>query len=83
MALTVDLGQLDRSEPVGQGGECAAGFDRGELALVADQDDLRSRMVGVVEQCCELARANHPGLVDNHDDAGRQRPVFAAVEIGE
>ena len=39
------LGQADRWDAVGDGGEGAAGVDLGELLRVTDEDDLRSKLI--------------------------------------
>src|SRR5205807_9846069 len=39
-SLAAVLGELDGVKAGGEGGEAAAGFDLGELVVVADEDDL-------------------------------------------
>jgi hypothetical protein len=64
--------QLRGAQPPPEGTEPAAGVDRGELPVVADQDDLAAGLVGVVEQRSELAGAKHGGLVDHQHRPGVQ-----------
>ena len=49
------------------GGEEAAGFDLGELVVVADEDELDLEGLGVVEELGEVAGADHGGFVDHED----------------
>jgi hypothetical protein len=55
-----------------QGAEPAAGVDRRQLPVVADQDHLGLGLVGVLEQAVELAAADHAGLIDHQDGASVQ-----------
>lgn len=55
--------QFAGPEEVGESGEGAAGVDLGQLALVADQDELAGSVLGVGEQPGEGAGAEQPGLV--------------------
>ena len=57
----------------GEGGEHAAGFDRGELVVVTDQDDFGVGVAGVVEEPGEFAGADHGGFVDDDDRAAAGR----------
>jgi len=66
VVLAAVLGELDRLETHGEGGEGAAGVDLGELVMVADEDDLGAVSVGVVEETGQLAGADHGRFVD-HD----------------
>ncbi len=70
------------SETAGEAGEGAAGVDGGELGGVTDEDQLRSSGGGVVEEPVEVAGADHPGLVDDHDVAGPE-VTPAGVEVTE
>jgi YD repeat-containing protein len=63
LVLAAVLGQHAGAKPQPQTPKAAAGVDRRELAVVADQHHLRARLVGVVEQAGELAAADHAGLV--------------------
>ena len=59
----------DRWDAVGDGGEGAAGVDLGELAGVADQDELGPCVVGGVDEAGEVAGADHGGFVDDEHGA--------------
>ena len=83
VAVAAVLGEADRVEPLGEGGEDAAGFDRGELVVVTDQDDLGVGAAGVVDEPCELAGADHGGFVDHHDRAAGEAGLGVAVERAE
>ncbi len=78
VSLAHDLQQLRSSVIVGQGGEPAAGLDARELAGVADGDDLRARLLSVLEQArCDPGR-RHAGFVDHQHDATSE----AAMPVG-
>ena len=69
-----------RAEPVGQRREQPAGLDLGQLAIVADEHELGLRLLGGVEQACEVARADHAGLVDDqHRPRGQSHAVVEGV----
>jgi hypothetical protein len=70
--LAAILGQLDGEPTAGECAERAAGFDRGELAVVAHQDELAVSRLDVVKHRHDLPRAGHAGLVDDEDDPERQ-----------
>jgi hypothetical protein len=56
-------GQLAGAQAQAQGAEAAAGLDRGELAVVADQHHLGARPLRMLQQGGELAGGDHGGLV--------------------
>lgn len=66
--LAAVLAQLDGAVAFDNPGEEAAGADRGQLAGIADQDDLPVRLFDALEQRREDPRFGHVGLVD-HDEA--------------
>src|SRR3990172_3089371 len=70
LVLSDVLGQLDGGEASRQGGEEAAGVDLGELAMVADQDELPGGSFDQVGDLGELAAADHACLVDYDDGPG-------------
>ena len=77
LALVVD--QLD-GEPAGdQGAERAAGFDLGQLAVIADQHQLAVRSFDVLEQLGQLPGRDHAGLVDDEHAPVRERPAVVDV----
>ncbi|HUP75765.1 MAG TPA: hypothetical protein VM282_22205 [Acidimicrobiales bacterium] len=67
LVLSPVLGELDRCDAGGEAPEQSAGFDFGELVVVADEHDFRAGRGGGVEDRCELSCAGHAGFVD-HDD---------------
>jgi hypothetical protein len=76
------LDQLAGAEAEPQGAEAAAGIDWGQLPVIADQHHLRVRVLGVLEQAGQLARADHAGLIHHHDGA-RIQLLAAAVQVGQ
>ena len=68
--LAAVLGELDRPEALGQGGEAAAGIDGGELGPVADQHQARRGPGGVAGEALERASRHHRGLVDHDHRSG-------------
>ena len=74
-ALAAVLFQPDRRQPLRQPAQQAAGVDRGQLAVVADQHDLRPRLRRVLQQHRELAGADHAGLIDHQDVVAAERIV--------
>jgi hypothetical protein len=77
--LTAAFAQLDGWGLNGEDVEGAAGGDLGELAVVADEDELALRGVGGVGEAGEVAGADHAGLVD--DQHGVAGEVVAFVEV--
>ncbi len=83
-ALAVVLCQLLGAEPVGEPAERAAGADLLELAVVADEDDLRVRCMGVVEEADHRSRVDHRGFVDDqHGLLGQPADLPMGVEVDE
>jgi hypothetical protein len=70
--LAAVLGQLRGAEPQAEGAEAAAGVDRRQLPVVADQDHLRVRSLGMVQEAAQLATADHAGLIDHQRGTGVQ-----------
>ena len=81
VALPAVLGQLDGEPAASERAERAAGVDRGELPVVADEDELAARRLDVVEHRGELPRSGHPRLVDDEHDPPRQ--ALAAFQPGD
>ena len=54
VAVAAVLGEVDRVGLSGEGGEHAAGFDRGELVVVADEDDFGVGPAGVARSRASL-----------------------------
>src|SRR6202011_2090863 len=65
----------DRAQP-------AAGLYRGELAGVADRDDLRPRPLRGLEQPRGRAGGRHPGLVED-DHAPLRQTVAELVQVDQ
>ena len=80
VVLAAVLGEVDRAEPVAEGGEEAAGADGGQLLRVADQDRLPLGLLDEVEQRRQHARLGHAGLVDDQHAAVRQAALGLGVE---
>ena len=55
----------------------AAGLDRRELPVIAEQPDDRAPRGGELHELVEQERARHPGLVDEHHVAGAQARTCA------
>src|SRR6202034_2148834 len=72
LALAAVLGQLDRVESFGQGGEGTACRDLGELTMIANENNFGAGCAGSTEQAPEIARPDHASLVDDNDVAPRQ-----------
>ena len=68
LAAVVD--QRDRRKPGREGAEDAAGFDRGQLVGVADDDELPACRVDARDELGERAGAEHAGLVDDQNGSG-------------
>ena len=71
------LGQLVAGAGVGEQLHAAAGADRGELAVVADQQQLRAGRLDVPVDCGEVGGVGHRGLVD-HDQVARRAAATPA-----
>ena len=75
LALPAHLSQLERIEVLGEGVEGAAGVDLRQLAVVADQHQLRVGLLGGLREQAEVAGPDHAGLVDTSTPSrGRLRP---------
>jgi hypothetical protein len=79
--LAAVSGQRDGAEAVADGAERAPGLDLGQLARVADADELAAGSRDVLGEAVVGARADHPGLVDEEHRLGRQ--AVAAVDVGQ
>ena len=68
VAHAPDLGKVLCPGQIGAelGEHAAAGFDRGELMCVADQDGLGSGCGGGGEQLAQVVGADHGGFIDDH-----------------
>jgi hypothetical protein len=82
--LAAVLGQLAgaKAEPQPEGAEAAAGVDRRQLPVLADQDHLGLRLLGVLEEAGQLAAAQHAGLIDHQHRAGVQ-PLCTSVQVAQ
>ncbi len=63
--------------------ERAAGIDLGELARVADQDDLRSCDRCMFDEPGELACANHRGFIDDEHRGGVEAVAVGTFDLAE
>ena len=63
LVLAAVLHQLAGSQAQSQGAEAAAGINRRQLPVVADQHHLGLRVLGMLKQAAQLAAAHHAGLV--------------------
>ena len=70
LLLPAVVSQLDDGRPRRERTEDASRFDRGQLAGVADDDELAARGVDALEQLRELTGAEHARLVDHEDGPG-------------
>ena len=70
VGLAAVLGQGDGGQLAGQGAECSAGGELGELAVVPDEYELPAGLGGDAEELGEVAGAEHAGLVDDQHPAG-------------
>jgi hypothetical protein len=82
LVLAAVLGQLGGAEAEAEGAEAAAGVDRSQLPVVADQQHLGLRLVGVLEQAGQPAAAQHAGLIDHQYRLGVQL-LAAAVQVAQ
>jgi hypothetical protein len=60
MDLAAVLGQFDREPSGDEASKRAAGFELGQLAMVADEDKLALDCLNRVRERCELAGRDHP-----------------------
>ena len=74
------LGELVAVPGGGEQVHAAAGADRGELAVVADQQQLRPRRVHVAVDGGERGGVGHGGLVDHDQVPGVQPPRLVALD---
>ncbi len=81
--LATVLDEFHRAEPLGEPGEDSSGFDLGELTRIPHQDDLRVRVVGVVEEPSELAGADHRGLIRDDHGPSREAGGVGPVEVDQ
>ena len=66
----VEFGEVEGAVAVCDGAEDAAGADRGELLIIADQPDTRTTADRELDRGVEGEGVGHPGFVD--DDQGRR-----------
>jgi hypothetical protein len=82
LLLATVLGQLRGTKAVAEGAEAAAGIDRRQLPVIADQHHLGLGLVGVPDQPTQFAAADHAGLIDDQHGA-RVQLVVAAVQVAQ
>src|SRR5690606_29262900 len=63
LALSSDLGDLDRAVALGDRAERSPRLDRLQLLNIADQHDLGLALLRFGQHALHLPRADHPGLV--------------------
>ena len=76
VVLAAVFGEDDGGESAEEAGEGAAGFDLGELVVVADEDDFGVGGAGVVEEAGESAGVDHGGFVDDEHACARESSLF-------
>jgi len=76
------LGEDDGGESAQESAEGAAGFDLGELMVVADEDDFGIRGAGVIEEPSEPAGVDHAGFVEDEHGA-RWESLVSTIECRE
>ena len=81
--LAVVLGQLDREAAVDEPAERAAGFELGQLAVIADEHQLAADRRGRVDELRELPGRDHARFVDDENAPFRQRGVAVAEQGGD
>jgi hypothetical protein len=81
--LAVVLGQLDREPAVHKSAERAAGFELGQLAVIANEHQFAADRRGGVDQLRELPGRDHARFVGDEDAPVRQRAGSAIVEVSE
>ena len=74
-----DLGELVADPALGQIRQRAARSDGGQLARVADQQQLGARGLAALVDLAQLGGAGHPGLVDHHQ-VPRPQPQRVVAE---
>ena len=82
LVLAAVLGQLAGAEAETEGAEAAAGVDRGQLPVIADQHHLGPGLLGVLEEAGQLAAAEHAGLI-HHQHRPAVQLLAAAVQVGQ
>jgi hypothetical protein len=70
LLLAAVLGQLRGAKAVAEGTEPAAGVDRRQLPVIANQHHLGLGLLGVLEQASQLAAAEHARFVDDQHRPG-------------
>ena len=69
LVLPAHLGKFRRAVLVFQNAEHAAAIDARKLAVVADHDELRARLVRVAGELRHELGVDHGGFVENDDGA--------------
>ena len=82
-ALATVLGELGRSQSIGERGEAAGRVDRRQLGAVADQDQAARSAGPPRREPLERARRHHRGLVADDHRAGGDRLVVTARDAIE
>ncbi len=74
--------ELDREPALDEAAEDAAGLDLRQLAVVTDEHELAVNPLDPIDELGQLARRDHPRLVDDHDGLIRKLSV-PALELTE
>ena len=82
LLLAAVLDQLGGAQAEAEGAETAAGVDRGQLPVIANQHHLGLGLLGVLEQAGQLAAADHAGLIHHQHRAGVQL-LPASVQVAQ
>ena len=81
MALSLDLAKVDGTQAIGERAEAATCLDLGQLAIVANEQQLGVRCLGMVGEPRQDAGRHHSGFVDHQDRAPLER--VSPVEVGQ
>ena len=81
-ALAPVLGELDGTDSLDEAGQGTAGLDLGQLAGIANEDELRPGVVGGGQESGQCPRPHHARLVDD-DHVGGPEAERSGADAGE
>ena len=81
LALSLDLTKLDRTQAIGERAESATCLDLGQLAIVANEQQLGVRCLGMVGESRQDAGRHHSGFVDDQDRVPLE--LVPSIQVGE